>query len=89
MRTWREREKKRFITILPDMTEEEIIETTKIYTGYAGKIELELRALSTFTDSTYSYFPSQTQKAILHVGASSPNPTPARVIKEAYTINIF
>ena len=53
------------------------LETTKIYTGYAGKIELELRALSTFTDSTYSYFPSQTQKAILHVGASSPNPTPA------------
>lgn len=53
------------------------LETTKIYTGYAGKIELELRALSTFTDTTYSYFPSQTQKAILHVGASSPNPTPA------------
>ena len=53
------------------------LETTKIYTGYAGKIELELRSLSTFTDSTYSYFPSQTQKAILHVGASSPSPTPA------------
>ena len=53
------------------------LETTKIYTGYAGKIELELRSLSTFTDSTYSYFPSQTQKTILHVGASSPNPTPA------------
>ena len=52
------------------------LETTKIYTGYAGKIELELRALSTFTDTTYSYFPSQTQKAILHVGASSPSPTP-------------
>ena len=53
------------------------LETTKIYTGYAGKIELELRLLSTFTDTTYSYFPSQTQKAILHVGASSPSPTPA------------
>ena len=53
------------------------LETTKLYTGYAGKIELELRALSTFTDTTYSYFPSQTQKAILHVGASSPSPTPA------------
>lgn len=53
------------------------LETTKIYTGYAGKIELELRALSSFTDTTYSYFPSQTQKAILHVGASSPSPTPA------------
>ena len=53
------------------------LETTKIYTGYAGKIEVELRALSTFTDTTYSYFPSQTQKAILHVGASSPSPTPA------------
>jgi hypothetical protein len=53
------------------------LETTKLYTGYAGKIELELRLLSTFTDSTYSYFPSQTQKAILHVGASSPTPTPA------------
>ena len=53
------------------------LETTKLYTGYAGKIELELRLLSTFTDTTYSYFPSQTQKAILHVGASSPTPTPA------------
>lgn len=53
------------------------LETTKLYTGYAGKIELELRSLSTFTDSTYSYFPSQTQKAILHVGASSPSPTQA------------
>jgi hypothetical protein len=54
-----------------------VLETTKLYTGYAGKIELELRSLSTFTDSTYSYFPSQTQKAIIHVGASSPSPTPA------------
>lgn len=53
------------------------LETTKLYTGYAGKIELELRSLSSFTDSTYSYYPSQTQKTILHVGASSPNPTPA------------
>jgi hypothetical protein len=53
------------------------LETTKLYTGYAGKIELELRSLSTFTDTTYSYFPSQTQKTILHVGASSPSPTPA------------
>ena len=53
------------------------LETTKLYTGYAGKIELELRSLSTFTDSTYSYYPSQTQKAIIHVVASSPNPTPA------------
>lgn len=53
------------------------LETSKIYTGYSGKIELELRALSAFTDTTYSYFPSQTQKAILHVGASSPSPTPA------------
>ena len=53
------------------------LETTKIYTGYAGKIELELRSLSSFTDTTYTYFPSQTQKAILHVGASSPSPTPA------------
>jgi len=53
------------------------LETTKIYTGYAGKIELELRSLSTFTDSSYSYYPSQTQKAIIHVVASSPSPTPA------------
>jgi hypothetical protein len=53
------------------------LETTKIYTGYAGKIELELRVLSSFTDTSYSFFPSQTQKTILHVGASSPNPTPA------------
>ncbi len=53
------------------------LETTKIYTGYAGKVELELRMLSTFTDSTYSYYPSQTQKSTIHVVASSPNPTPA------------
>ena len=53
------------------------LETTKLYTGYAGKIELELRTLSSFTDSNYYYFPSQTQKAMLHVGASSPAPTPA------------
>ena len=54
-----------------------VLETTKLYTGYAGKIELELRALSTFTDTTYSYFPSQTQKTILHVVASSPSPAQA------------
>ena len=53
------------------------LETAKLYTGYAGKIELELRQLSVFTDSTYSSFYPQTQKAILHVGASSPSPTPA------------
>ena len=53
------------------------VETAKIYTGYAGKIEIELRALSAFTDSTYSYYPSLSQKTILHVGASSPSPTPA------------
>ena len=53
------------------------LETTKLYTGYAGKVELELRLLSTYTDSTYSYYPSQTQKATIHVVASSPNPTPA------------
>ena len=52
------------------------LETTKLYTGYAGKIELELRQLSVFTDSSYtSYIPLQ--KAMLHVGASSPSPTPA------------
>lgn len=54
-----------------------VLETTKLYTGYAGKIELELRSLSTFTDTTYSYYPSQSQKIILHVGASSPSPTVA------------
>jgi hypothetical protein len=54
-----------------------VLETTKLYTGYAGKIELELRSLSVFTDTSYSYFPSQTQKAIIHVGASSPSPTQA------------
>jgi hypothetical protein len=53
------------------------LETTKLYTGYAGKVELELRLLSTFTDSSYSYYPAQTQKATIHVVASSPNPTPA------------
>lgn len=50
------------------------LETVKLYTGYAGKIELELRQLKSFTDSTYSYFPSQTQKKTLHVVASSPTP---------------
>ena len=53
------------------------LETVKMYTGYAGKIELELRQLSTFTDSSYSYYPSQTQKSTIHVMASSPTPTPA------------
>jgi len=65
------------------------LETTKIYTGYAGKIELELRALSTFTDTTYSYYPSQTQKTILHVGASSPSPTPANGTSASGTATPF
>jgi hypothetical protein len=52
------------------------LETAKLYTGYAGKIELELRQISVFTDSSYSSF-LPLQKAILHVGASSPSPTPA------------
>ena len=51
------------------------LETAKLYTGYAGKIELELRTLSAFTDTTYSYY--QSQKTVLHVSASSPTPTPA------------
>lgn len=53
------------------------LETAKMYTGYAGKIELELRQLSSFTDTSYSYYPSQTQKSTIHVIASSPSPTPA------------
>jgi hypothetical protein len=54
------------------------LETAKLYTGYAGKIELELRTLSVFTDSSYSHFPSLSQKTILHVGASNPSPTIAK-----------
>lgn len=50
------------------------LETVKLYTGYAGKIELELRLLKSFTDSNYSYYPSQSQTKTLHVVASSPSP---------------
>ena len=53
------------------------LETVKLYTGYAGKIELELRLLKSFTDSNYTYYPSQSQKTVLHVVASSPTPIPA------------
>ena len=59
------------------------LETTKIYTGYAGKIEIELISLSTLTDS------SQSQKTILHVGASSPSPTPATGIGALGTATPF
>ena len=52
------------------------IETTKLYTGYAGKIDFILGTLaSENSDGSYSYFPIQTVS--LNVGASSPNPVAA------------
>ncbi len=52
------------------------IETTKLYTGYAGKIEFILGTFaSENTDGSYSYYPIQTVS--LNVGASSPNPIAA------------
>jgi len=52
------------------------IETTKLYTGYPGKISIILATLATFNaDGSYSYYPIQT--ANLNVGASSPSPAAA------------
>jgi len=52
------------------------IETTKLYTGYAGKIDFILGTLvSENSDGSYSYYPIQTVN--LNVGASSPNPVAA------------
>lgn len=50
------------------------IETTKLYTGNAGKIEFELMVLAP-GDSTY--YPGLSQFVTLNTGASSPIPTPA------------
>lgn len=52
------------------------IETTKLYTGYAGKIEFILGTfVSENSDGSYSYYPIQTVS--LNVPASSPNPVAA------------
>ncbi len=52
------------------------IETTKLYTGYAGKIDFILGTLvSENSDGSYSYYPIQTVS--LNVGASSPTPIAA------------
>ena len=52
------------------------IETTKLYTGYAGKIDFTLGTfVSDNSDGSYSYYPIQTVS--LNVGASSPTPTAA------------
>lgn len=52
------------------------IETTKLYTGYAGKIDFILGTLvSDNSDGSYSYYPIQTVS--LNVGASSPSPIAA------------
>lgn len=50
------------------------IETTKLYTGYPGKMDITLATLATQNDNgSYSYYPIQTVS--LNVPASSPNPT--------------
>jgi hypothetical protein len=52
------------------------IETTKLYTGYAGKIDFILGTLvSENSDGSYSYYPIQTVN--LNVGPSSPTPIAA------------
>jgi hypothetical protein len=49
------------------------IETTKLYTGYPGKMDIILATLATSNaDGSYSYYPIQTVS--LNVPASSPNP---------------
>ena len=52
------------------------IETTKLYTGYAGKIEFTLGTFASDNgDGSYSYYPIQTVS--LNVAASSPTPIAA------------
>ncbi len=52
------------------------IETTKLYTGYPGKIDFILGTFAADnTDGTYSYYPIQTIS--LNVAASSPSPAAA------------
>ena len=49
------------------------IETTKLYSGYPGKVEFILGTLGTVnTDGSFTYFPIQTVS--LNVPASSPSP---------------
>ena len=50
------------------------LETTKLYSGYAGKVEFILGTLGTINnDGTFTYFPIQT--VALNIPASNPNPT--------------
>jgi len=50
------------------------LETTKLYTGYPGKIDFILGTLGTVnTDGTFTYYPIQTVS--LNVPASNPNPS--------------
>lgn len=50
------------------------IETTKLYTGYPGKMDIILATIATSNaDGSYSYYPIQTVS--LNIQASSPNPT--------------
>ena len=50
-----------------------MIETTKLYSGYPGKVDFILGTLGTVnTDGTFSYYPIQTTS--LNIPASSPSP---------------
>jgi hypothetical protein len=51
------------------------LETTKLYSGYPGKVDFILGTLGTVnTDGTFTYYPIQTVS--LNIPASSPSPTP-------------
>ena len=50
------------------------LETTKLYSGYPGKVDFILGTLGTInTDGTFTYYPIQTVS--LNIPASNPNPT--------------
>jgi len=50
------------------------LETTKLYSGYPGKVEFILGTLGTInTDGTFTYYPIQTVS--LNIPSSNPNPT--------------
>ncbi len=50
------------------------LETTKLYSGYPGKVDFILGTLGTVnTDGTFTYYPIQTVS--LNIPASNPNPT--------------
>jgi hypothetical protein len=51
------------------------LETTKLYTGYPGKVDFILATFGTSNaDGSYTYYPIQTVS--LNVGASNPTPAP-------------